>query len=163
MATWFTADLHLGHRNIIDYCDRPFTDVDVMNRALVDNWNEVVAEDDTVWIVGDFALGTIAETLPIVGELSGHKVLLAGNHDRCWAGHGRRAEGWTERYLEAGFAEVVTTRRESPLVTAPFSCATSLIEATAMITTGSSDTGRSTRGRGYYTGTSMNGGPNAVV
>ena len=44
MATWFTADLHLGHRNIIDYCDRPFTDVDVMNRALVDNWNEVVAE-----------------------------------------------------------------------------------------------------------------------
>lgn len=28
MATWFTADLHLGHRNIIDYCDRPFADVD---------------------------------------------------------------------------------------------------------------------------------------
>lgn len=78
-----------------------------MNRALIDNWNEVVGDDDTVWVVGDFALGKIAETLPIAGELHGHKVLLAGNHDRCWAGHGRRAEGWTERYLEAGFAEVV--------------------------------------------------------
>lgn len=106
MATWFTADLHLGHRNIIDYCDRPFADIDAMNRSLVDNWNEVVAEDDTVWVVGDFALGKIAATLPIATELKGHKVLVAGNHDRCWAGHGPRAAGWTERYLEAGFAEV---------------------------------------------------------
>jgi calcineurin-like phosphoesterase family protein len=32
--------------------------------------------------------------------------LVAGNHDRCWAGHGRRAEGWTERYVAAGFDEV---------------------------------------------------------
>jgi len=36
MATWFTADLHLGHRNIIDYCDPPFADVEAMNRALSD-------------------------------------------------------------------------------------------------------------------------------
>lgn len=107
MATWFTADLHLGHRNIIDYCDRPFADVDAMNRALIDNWNEVVTETDTVWVLGDFALGKIAKTLPLVAELKGRKTLLAGNHDRCWAGHGRRAEGWTERYLDAGFDEVI--------------------------------------------------------
>ncbi len=107
MATWFTADLHLGHGNIIDYCDRPFADVDAMNRALIDGWNEAVAEDDSAWVLGDFALGKIAETLRIAGELNGHKVLLAGNHDRCWAGNGRRSEGWTERYLDAGFAEVV--------------------------------------------------------
>lgn len=107
MATWFTADLHFGHGNIIDYCERPFADVDGMNRALVYNWNETVGDDDTVWVVGDFAMGTIAETLPIAAELAGHKILLAGNHDRCWAGNGRRAAGWTERYLEAGFAQVV--------------------------------------------------------
>lgn len=107
MATWFTADLHFGHANIIGYCQRPFTDVDAMNRALVDNWNEVVAESDTVWIVGDFALGKPTETLPFATELHGHKILLAGNHDRCWGGHGPRAERWIERYLEAGFAEVV--------------------------------------------------------
>lgn len=104
---WFTADLHLGHRNIIDYCDRPFADVDEMNRALVDNWNATVGDDDTVWVVGDFAMGTIAETLPIATDLAGHKILLAGNHDRCWVGNGRRAEGWTARYLDAGFDEVV--------------------------------------------------------
>ncbi len=77
-----------------------------MSRALINNWNELVADDETVWVVGDFALGKIAETLPIAGELNGHKILLAGNHDRCRTGHGRRADGWSGRYLEAGFAEV---------------------------------------------------------
>lgn len=106
MATWFTADLHLGHTNIIRYSARPFSDAEAMNRALIDRWNEVVDEGDDVWMLGDFAMGKIDETLPIVGALRGRKVLLAGNHDRCWAEHGRRANGWEERYLDAGFDEV---------------------------------------------------------
>jgi calcineurin-like phosphoesterase family protein len=107
VTTWFTADLHLGHHNIIDYCNRPFHDVHAMNDALVENWNEAVAPGDTVWVVGDFALGKIADTLPLVSKLHGRKILVAGNHDRCWAGHGRRADGWTEQYLDAGFDEIV--------------------------------------------------------
>jgi calcineurin-like phosphoesterase family protein len=107
VTTWFTADLHLGHRNIIDYCSRPFRDVDSMSDALIENWNDAVAPDDTVWVIGDFALGRIADTLPVVSTLHGRKILVAGNHDRCWAGHGRRADGWTERYREAGFDEVI--------------------------------------------------------
>ena len=103
MSTWFTADLHLGHANIIRYCARPFTDVEAMNRALIEQWNEVVDDGDDVWVLGDVAMGKIAETLPLVSELRGRKLLLTGNHDRCWDGHGRRAEGWEERYLDAGF------------------------------------------------------------
>ena len=38
MATWFTTDLHLGHSNIIDYCGRPFANVDAMSRALIDTF-----------------------------------------------------------------------------------------------------------------------------
>jgi len=106
LTTWFTADLHFGHANIIGYCDRPFADAEAMNRSLVEAWNEVVGTDDTVWVLGDVALGRIADTLPLVSTLKGRKLLLAGNHDRCWTGHGKRAEGWTERYLDAGFAEV---------------------------------------------------------
>jgi calcineurin-like phosphoesterase family protein len=104
---WYTADLHLGHFNIIRYTGRPFDGVDQMNEALVAGWNDVVAEDDTVWVLGDFALGTIADTLPLASQLRGRKILLTGNHDRCWVGHGRRADGWTDRYLDAGFSEVV--------------------------------------------------------
>lgn len=106
MTRWFTSDLHLGHRNIIKYCGRPFDDVAHMNWTMINRWNEVVRPDDTVWVLGDFAMGVIADTLAMVDHLIGHKILLAGNHDRCWSGHGRRSEGWAERYLDAGFDEV---------------------------------------------------------
>ena len=103
---WFSADLHLGHANIIAYSARPFVDVESMNEALIERWNSSVLPADTVWVLGDVALGRIADTLALVSRLHGRKLLLAGNHDRCWAGHDRRSEGWTERYRDAGFAEV---------------------------------------------------------
>jgi len=106
ITTWFTADLHLGHRNIIRYSKRPFANVEAMNDDLVRRWNEIVGPEDTVWVLGDVALGRIAETLPMVGGLAGRKVLVAGNHDRCWSGHGPRAEEWADRYREAGFDEI---------------------------------------------------------
>jgi calcineurin-like phosphoesterase family protein len=106
MTAWYTADLHFGHANIIAYSGRPFADADAMNGALIDRWNAAVHPDDTVWVLGDVALGRIDESLGLVALLNGDKRLLAGNHDRCWSGHGRRAAGWTERYLAAGFAEV---------------------------------------------------------
>lgn len=103
---WFSSDLHLGHANIIRYCDRPFADVDAMNRGLVERWNAVVAPADTVWVLGDVAMGRISESLPVVGSLNGTKHLLSGNHDRCWPGLGEKADDGEERYLDAGFATV---------------------------------------------------------
>lgn len=55
MATWFTADLHLSHANIIRHCKRPFATTSLMNRALVENWNDRVGRDDTVYVLDDFA------------------------------------------------------------------------------------------------------------
>ena len=106
MTQWFTADLHLGHANVIGYSQRPWADVAAMNAGLVERWNALVEPDDTVWVLGDVAMGSIAETLPLVARLRGHKRLVAGNHDRCWAGHGAKAAAWTERYRDAGFEAV---------------------------------------------------------
>ncbi|CAN5521663.1 MAG: metallophosphoesterase [Acidimicrobiia bacterium] len=107
MTRWFTADLHFGHTNIIRYCERPFADAQTMNAELISRWNDLVADDDEVWVLGDVAMGTIAETLPLVGELSGRKVLVPGNHDRCWAGHGPQAAEWVGRYHDAGFDAIL--------------------------------------------------------
>lgn len=53
MARYFTADLHLGHRNIIDYSGRPFRDAEQMNGALVERWNTTVTPEDEVIVLGD--------------------------------------------------------------------------------------------------------------
>ena len=106
---WYTADLHFGHANIIRYCNRPFNSVDEMNEALIDRWNAVVAPDDIVMVLGDFAMGRIDDTLPLAARLAGDKVLIPGNHDRCWFGHydpDSKRRAWVQRYLDAGFSGV---------------------------------------------------------
>ncbi|HTN99244.1 MAG TPA: hypothetical protein VL068_01110, partial [Microthrixaceae bacterium] len=116
MQTWFTSDLHLGHNNIIRYCARPFSSVDEMDEALVQRWNETVADEDRIWVLGDFALGDIGASLALTSTLRGRKILLAGNHDRCWAGTGKKTHEWTERYLEAGFDEVLQGEQTMSIV-----------------------------------------------
>lgn len=107
MSTWFTADLHLGHARIAGLAGRPYGDVDAMNRDLIARWNGLVSPDDEVWVLGDVAMGRIEESLALVRSLVGQKILVPGNHDRCWVGRGDEAFAWRERYLAAGFAQIV--------------------------------------------------------
>jgi calcineurin-like phosphoesterase family protein len=81
---WFTSDTHFGHARIIELCDRPFASVEHMNEAIIERWNAVVKPNDTVFHLGDVAMGTIADSLPLVSRLNGHKALIIGNHDRIF-------------------------------------------------------------------------------
>ena len=78
---YLIADLHLNHRNIIRYCNRPFDSVEEMNRTIIDNWNRVVNDDDLVYVVGDLAFGK-DKTQHWVDKLKGNVFLILGNHDR---------------------------------------------------------------------------------
>ena len=102
---FFTSDLHFNHANVIEYCARPFHDVDEMNEALIDNWNETVDDNDTVWVLGDVCLGDIKRSLELVSNLRGTKHLLVGNHDRPFRDKGSKPD-WDQRYLDAGFASL---------------------------------------------------------
>jgi calcineurin-like phosphoesterase family protein len=82
MANFFTSDTHFFHKNIIKYCNRPFVDVDNMNKRMIKNWNAVVTNNDTVWHIGDVSFGKPGETLGILGALNGKINLIPGNHDR---------------------------------------------------------------------------------
>lgn len=79
---FFTSDTHFGHANIIRFCKRPFENVEEMNEALIENWNKVVSDDDTVFHLGDFAFGGSNVWKEIIPRLKGHINLIIGNHDR---------------------------------------------------------------------------------
>lgn len=79
--TFFTADLHFGHKNIIRYDNRPFFTVGEMDNALIDNWNSVVRDKDDVYILGDVSWYSGHETASLLNVLKGRKHLILGNHD----------------------------------------------------------------------------------
>jgi calcineurin-like phosphoesterase family protein len=79
---WFSSDLHFHHKNILDFCDRPFDDVDEMNEAIITNHNKLVQPDDTWICVGDFNFSTPHESKLLLARMNGFKVLVRGNHDQ---------------------------------------------------------------------------------
>jgi calcineurin-like phosphoesterase family protein len=85
MTTWYTADLHFGHENVIRFCKRPFASVAEMDRVMIERLQAAVQPDDDLWIVGDFAFGG-AQSRPDVlaslfSRIPGRKHLVKGNHD----------------------------------------------------------------------------------
>ena len=78
---FFTSDTHFYHSNIINFCGRPFKNVEVMNETLIANWNSVVGPDDIIFHLGDFCLGGSAEWTNILNRLNGKIYLIVGNHD----------------------------------------------------------------------------------
>jgi calcineurin-like phosphoesterase family protein len=80
---FYTADLHLGHENVIAYSNRPFSSTAEMLECIILNWNSVVSADDDVYIIGDmFFKINSKEQLEILRRLKGRKHLILGNHDR---------------------------------------------------------------------------------
>ena len=85
MKTYVTADLHFGHRRIIEFCEHNrghFTDVEHMNAEMIRMWNEIVNPEDTTYILGDVAFMSGYDAALVMMQLNGRKILVEGNHDR---------------------------------------------------------------------------------
>jgi calcineurin-like phosphoesterase family protein len=76
---FFTSDTHFGHKNIIEYCERPFASIEEMDDVIVDKWNEKVGKYDHVYHLGDFAL--VKNFNKYIDRLKGNITLIVGNHD----------------------------------------------------------------------------------
>lgn len=77
----YISDLHFGHRNVINFDNRPFQDVTDMDQILIRLWNSRVQRDDHVFIVGDFAYHNEKTAEWYLRQLKGYKHLVVGNHD----------------------------------------------------------------------------------
>jgi len=110
---YFTSDEHHFHKEIIDYCQQPFSTLESKMNTIIDNHNKVVEEDDTVIHVGDFSLfppktpdwSPIWDTYGYVPMLENvlkrykkvkERILIIGNHD----------EFSIKEYKEMGFTSV---------------------------------------------------------
>ena len=84
---YFTADYHFNHLNkkgtgIIDYCQRPFSDINQMNEMIIQNHNDTVEKDThEVFVLGDMGFNFPKLTSEILPRLKGRIHLILGNHD----------------------------------------------------------------------------------
>jgi calcineurin-like phosphoesterase family protein len=76
---YFTSDTHFNHTNIIKYCDRPFEDINEMNKVLIKNWNKRVGKREIIYHLGDFGFGKIED---ILNRLNGQIILIQGSHEK---------------------------------------------------------------------------------
>ncbi len=84
MSIFVTSDLHFGHKNIIKYENRPYETIEQMDKDLINKWNSVVKENDTIYILGDFSWHKGEQTNEILKQLNGNKILIIGNHDEIF-------------------------------------------------------------------------------
>jgi calcineurin-like phosphoesterase family protein len=98
MNYFFSSDTHFNHLRIIELSNRPFTDVNEMNETIIRNWNDAVKPDDTIILIGDFAMGKKVEHPNFFRRLNGHKILIRGNHDQ--SREKMLAMGWNEVYTQ---------------------------------------------------------------
>ena len=47
---FYIADMHLGHKNVLKFDNRPFLSVSEMDKVLIENWNSRVSTNDDVYL-----------------------------------------------------------------------------------------------------------------
>jgi len=78
MTIFFTSDMHLGHKNIINYSNRPFRSVEEMDGVIIARYNSTVDVGDTVYDLGDFSFKNPKVYLD---RLNVVPIRLKGSHD----------------------------------------------------------------------------------
>jgi calcineurin-like phosphoesterase family protein len=81
VTLWLTSDTHFADPRVLRIDRRPFASMPEHDAALVANWNALVAPEDVVWHLGDFARGTTEDVEALLAQLNGTKHLIIGNND----------------------------------------------------------------------------------
>ena len=89
-----TSDLHFCHDREFIWGARGYADVNEMNEAQVCKWNEVVTDEDEVWVLGDLMLGDSEQGLSYLKQLKGKIHVCLGNHDTSKREKAYRDLGW---------------------------------------------------------------------
>ena len=90
---WFTSDTHFCHSKEFLWKPRGFDTNIQHDCAILENWNNWVAPDDEVYLLGDVMLENDELGIQFLGGLNGHIHIAIGNHD---------TENRIEKYKKCG-------------------------------------------------------------
>lgn len=83
--SFISSDLHFNHKRIIEFCPESrghCESIHDMNHAIIRNFNSVISEEDTLYLLGDIGFGDVGSCIDLIRQLNGQKVWIHGNHDR---------------------------------------------------------------------------------
>lgn len=78
---FFTSDLHIFHKNIIEYCKRPYKDLYSMNNHFLFLFKKYVKKDDYLINLGDLGMAAPAKLLDFYKQIEAIQIFVTGNHD----------------------------------------------------------------------------------
>lgn len=80
---YFTSDLHLAHKNIIEYDGRPFKTIEEHDKSLIDNINKVCESTSLLFVLGDLSMCKDMTYIDkLLDQVQCTMVLIKGNHDK---------------------------------------------------------------------------------
>ena len=93
MTTFFTSDLHIGHKLVSGIRgfgwpktarlrEWDYVEIGLHDATIANNWDSVIGEDDEVWILGDLSINSGPHVAEWIEKRPGRKHLVSGNHDK---------------------------------------------------------------------------------
>lgn len=120
MTIYVTADTHFQHQNIIKFnpATRKYANAAEMDAALINEWNQTVLPEDTVYILGDFSFGHVNRAIEIAEELNGKKILIKGNHDGAFLRNRKFREQFVQvtDYLDLKYNDISVIMFHYPIL-----------------------------------------------
>lgn len=68
---YLTSDLHFGHNKDFLYKPRGFDSIQQHDEQIIKNWNEIITDEDEIYILGDLMLNDNEYGLKCLKQLKG--------------------------------------------------------------------------------------------
>ena len=81
---YFISDLHMDHKNVINFERTQFTTIEEYNKCIVNFFNQLVKKlkpSDEVWNLGDFGSPDYLYLSDMIRNIGAKSIFLYGNHD----------------------------------------------------------------------------------
>jgi calcineurin-like phosphoesterase family protein len=95
---YLSSDLHFEHDREFIWGAREYSSVDEMNKEQLRKYNEIITDEDDVYLLGDLMLGDAEAGKEFLSQLKGKIHVIIGNHDTSTRIKIYESFGWDVQY-----------------------------------------------------------------